>query len=78
MKIDDTIYDAVNGFCQVKVGDEVNPMWGDRKLTLSSSDITHLLHGGCLYTSDGEYATVIALERDAFNMGAWNYKNRNA
>ena len=64
-KIRDDVHDAVNGFNQVNIGDEVNTMWGYQELTLSVSDITHLLHGGCLYTSDGEYATVIALEREA-------------
>lgn len=65
--IDETIYDEPNGCSQVDVGDKVNTLWGYRKLTLSSSDISHLLHGGCLYTDDGEYATIIALQRDSFN-----------
>lgn len=65
--IDETIYDAPLGCEQVDIGDIVDGMWGCREITLSASDIAHLLRGGCLYTEDGEYATVIALERDAFN-----------
>lgn len=65
--ITEDIYDTPNGFNQVNVGEQVNPMWGYREFTLSASNIAHLLRGGCLYTDDGEYATVIALQRDAFN-----------
>lgn len=65
--IDETIYDTPSGCEQVDVGDKVNGLWGYRELALSASDIAHLLRGGCLYTDDGEYAMVIALERDAFN-----------
>ena len=64
-KIRDDVHDAADRFEQVNIGDEVNTMWGYRELTLSVSDIAHLFLGGCLYTSDGEYATVIALEREA-------------
>lgn len=66
--IKDEIHDAPNNVAQVEVGEYVNGMWGYRGITLSSSDIAHLLHGGCLYTDDGEYATVIALQRGAFNL----------
>ena len=65
--ITEDIYDMPNEFDQVNVGEQVAPMWGCRELTLSASDIAHLIRGGCLYTDDGEYATVIALQRDAFN-----------
>ena len=63
--IDETVYDALNGCRQVDVGDIVDSLWGYREFTLSASDIAHLLRGGCLYTEDGEYATVIALERNS-------------
>ena len=65
--INDSVHDAFNGCRQVDVGDVVDGLWGYREFTLSASDIAYLLRGGCLYTDDGEYATVIALQRDAFN-----------
>lgn len=65
--INEAVYDALDGCRQVDVGDIVDGLLGYRELTLSASDIAHLLRGGCLYTDDGEYATVIALQRDAFN-----------
>lgn len=67
VKIDETVYDAPNVCRQVDVGDIVDGLWGHREFTLSASDIAHLLRGRCLYTTDGEYATIIALQRDAFN-----------
>lgn len=60
--IDPSIYDAPNGFGQVNIYDTVNGEWGCRKCTISADDIQHLINGGCLYYSDGEYATIIALE----------------
>lgn len=62
-KIRDDVHDAVDKFVKVNIGDEVNTMWGYREVTITLADIEHLVKGGCLYTEDGEYATVIALER---------------
>ncbi len=50
-------------FTQVNVGDTVDGMWGYRELTISADDIMHLIRGGCLYYSDGEYASVVTLAK---------------
>lgn len=65
LTITEDIHDAVNGFTQVNIGDEVDTMWGWEELTITLSDISHLINGGCLYTENGEYATVIALDRNS-------------
>lgn len=65
--INDSVHDANDCFIQVNIGDKVNPWCGCREISISVSDIAHLIRGGCLYTNDGEYATIIALQRNSFN-----------
>lgn len=60
----DDIHDSFNGFRRVRIGDEVDAMWGYSEHTISRCDIDHLLNGGVLYYSDGEYAMCFALKRD--------------
>ena len=59
----DIFTDASLAFSRVNIGDTVDGMCGYRELALSVGDIVHLLHGGCLYTNDGEYGTTIVLRR---------------
>lgn len=55
------VYDSLDEFRQVNVGDTVDPMYGYRQIGITGDDLNHLLNGGCLYHTDGEYARVIAL-----------------
>lgn len=75
--ITNEIHNQPNGFTHVKVGDEVDTKWGYREMTISIKDIVHLLAGGCLYHTDGEYASVIALEREVINNGIKNIAGIN-
>ena len=40
------VYDSLDEFRRVNVGDAVDTMWGYRQIGITRDDINHLLHGG--------------------------------
>ena len=53
------------GFRAVEYGDDVDEMWGVDTFEMADNDIEALKSGKVLYTTNGEYATLIRRKQNA-------------